>query len=76
MFRGQHVAREQGVERALIYNSVPEITGRDKCLPSGSFSPNIMYLPSGKLVSRTIGIFRPENWSPERYVSSVRKAGL
>jgi hypothetical protein len=26
-FRGQHVARERRVERALIYNNIPEITG-------------------------------------------------
>jgi len=42
LFRGQHAARERRVERALIYNNIPEIAGRN------------MYRLSGKLVCRTV----------------------
>jgi hypothetical protein len=61
MFRGQHIARERWVERALIYNNIPEITGRN------------MYLPSGKLDSRTLFHWRPPTYEKELITSLPRK---
>ena len=57
LFRGQHAARERQVERALI----SEITGRN------------MYLPSGKLVSRTVLQRRTPTYARELINSMPKK---